>query len=61
MPANELRTVRRPDTMTPRTFFLDRPLLLLPPSLNRPCYESISPSDPGKLKLKIVNSKNLTL
>lgn len=61
MPANELRTVRRPDAMAPRTFFLDTQYQLLSEGLNQPCLEQITPTDPGKLKLKIVNSKNLTL
>ena len=61
MPANELRTVRRPDVMAPRTFFLDTQYQLLSDALNQPWVEQITPTDPGKLKLKIVNSKNLTL
>ena len=36
MPANELRTVRRPENMLPRTFFLHRPFSLLPDSLITP-------------------------
>ena len=37
LPANELRTSRRPEHMVPRTFFLQRPPRLLPAPLNLPC------------------------
>lgn len=47
--------------MAPRTFFLDTQYQLLSDALNLSCIEPITPTDPGKLKLKIVNSKNLTL
>ena len=39
IPANELRTARRPDEMAPRTFYLDRPFYLLPEALNLPTQE----------------------
>jgi hypothetical protein len=64
LPANELRTVRRPDNMAPRTFFLDYTRTLLPEALNKPCFElppPPPPPDPARLKLRIVNSKNLSL
>jgi hypothetical protein len=62
LPANELRTVRRPDNMAPRTFFLDCPRALLPDALNRPCLElPPTPAEPVRLKLRIANSKNLSL
>lgn len=47
--------------MAPRTFFLDTQYQLLSDAVNQPCIEQVTPTDPGKLKLKIVNSKNLTL
>lgn len=62
LPANELRTVRRPDNMAPRTFFLDYTRTLLPQILNTPCLELPPlPTEPARLKLRIVNSKNLPL
>lgn len=62
LPANELRTVRRPDNMAPRTFFLDSPRTLLLEALDRPCLElPPPPTDPSRLKLRIVNSKKLSL
>jgi len=49
--------------MAPRTFFLDTHYHLPPDAVNLPCLESCPspPAEPGKLKLKIVNSKNLTM
>lgn len=47
--------------MIPRTFFLDTHYSLLPESINQNCIENVTQTEPGKLKLKIVNSKNLTL
>jgi hypothetical protein len=61
LPANELRTSRRPDNLAPRTFFLERPFFLLRKALNEPCVEAITTPAPGRLKLKIANSQNLGL
>ncbi len=62
LPANELRTVRRPENMAPRTFFLDSPRTLLFEAIDRPCLElPPQPTDAARLKLRIVNSKNLSL
>lgn len=37
LPPNELRTARRPDTMAPRTFFLERPFQKLINPMQQPC------------------------
>jgi hypothetical protein len=47
--------------MAPRTFFLDTQRYLLRDMLNQSCIENTTQTEQGKLKLKIVNSKNLTL
>lgn len=47
--------------MAPRTFFLDNVCSVLREEMNRPCREEVRESEGGKLKLKIVNSKNLSL
>lgn len=48
--------------MAPRTFFLDSPRTLLLEALDRPCLElPPPPADSSRLKLRIVNSKNLSL
>lgn len=61
LPANELRTVRRPDNIAPRTFFLERSFYQLKAPLNSPCQELPSLVETGKLKLKIANNQNLSL
>jgi hypothetical protein len=49
--------------MAPRTFFLDSPRALLPPALNLPVQELPPPAplELPRLKLRILNAKNLSL
>lgn len=48
--------------MAPRTFFLDSPRTLLLDAINLPCQEvAEGGSEQGRLKLRILNSKNLSI
>lgn len=61
LPANELRDFERPSVLLPRTFFLEKPLYLLPHPLNAPCSESLTKVQQNKLASSLTNPLNLPL
>jgi len=61
MPANELRIVHRPQTLAPRTFYLDRPFFLLRDELNAQCNEEVRDTKNNRQKQPICNSSNLSI